>query len=111
VAEGASIDKVALGPRRLFLFTGLGCILLSTAQIAHFTISAALAGFPDMVLQAMWNWIFVAVHAVLGIAGLILLQLAWKKRGRETLPTFRVSVESGGLVSTPETGERPDNES
>lgn len=62
--------------RRWLLITGLVLVVLSTAGITHFVISASMAGFPDAVLAATWNWIFIDGHFLIGVIGLVLMGLA-----------------------------------
>jgi len=66
--------------RRVPFAAGLACIALAALGMGHFAVSAALAGFPEQVLGAAWNWIFVGAHAALGCAGIALLGVS--RRGK-----------------------------
>ena len=77
-------------PRRAsrpLLAAGLGTILLGAAGIAHFTVHAAIAGFPPAVLGMPVNWLFIGGHALLGALGLALVGLAASRRERPRAPS------------------------
>ena len=58
---------------QLTYITGIALLFLGVASIVHFVFHAAVAGFPDSVLGSGRNWLFIGFHAVMCIAGLLIV--------------------------------------
>ncbi len=79
------------------LIGGFGCIGFGVAQMVHFVISAAQAGFPALMLTAPWNWLFVAIHTVLCVGGLWLVgwgRRKWDEHKKSPAPPISSTVTS-----------------